>query len=188
MKAIKWIGIVVIAFIILFISVSMTLGTQPDSGFMSERMAEIESHLPYRDVSNADVSSVDIAWQLDHILKAIISITQALEDSDPEDYSFNFNAARTFVFTAGDFPRGVAKAPASVIPPDNITNEALINQLEIAREKLNLLPELDTKSSMIHDTFGQLDRNEAARLIEVHTDHHLKIIRDILIAEGMVRD
>ncbi len=37
---------------------------------------------------------------------------------------------------------------------------------------------------MHHNEFGLLNRDEDARLIEVHTSHHLKIIQDILESEG----
>jgi len=185
MKVIKWIGIVLIALVLLFFGLSLTVGTKPQKGFMSSRINEIESYLPHRLALNTEISSSNVAWQLDHSLKAIINITQALEDSSPEQYSLNFNFSRTIIFTAGDFLRGVAQAPASVMPPDTITMEALTNQIDLAKEKLMIIQELPDKSSMHHDTFGLLDRNEAARLIEVHTDHHLKIIQDILSSEGI---
>ena len=115
----------------------------------------------------------------------IINITNALEQSDPSDYSLNFNLSRTFVFTAGDFPRGVAQAPASVTPPEVISDQALIDQLNLVREKVVAIQSLDPNASFDHMEFGLLNRNQAARLIEVHTDHHIKIIRDILDAEGI---
>ena len=185
MKIIKWIGVILVVINILFFGLSMSVGTEPKSGFMSNELIELESYFIHRDVSNTTISQVDIAWQLDHILKAIINITQTLEDSNPDDYKLNFNVARTFIFTYGDFPRGVAQAPASVTPPDLITNEALIDQLNLAREKVVLIKSLHPSTSLHHNEFGLLNRDQAARLIEVHTEHHLKIIRDILEMEGI---
>ena len=151
---------------------------------MAERMAELAGYLAYRDVISPEISQADIAWQLDHTLKAIIGLTEGLENSDPEFYALNFNIARTLVFTAGDFPRGVAQAPESVRPPEVITDTALLSQLALARTKIELLQNLPERSSYDHAQFGLLNRNQVARLIEVHTDHHLKIIRDILVSEG----
>ena len=185
MKVLKWIGIVLIGFILLFVAFSLIAGTLPQKGFMSDRMDEIERYFSYRSMANDRISKVDVAWQLDHILKAIINITNTLEESDPQDYYFNINPARTFVFNIGDFPRGVAQAPASVMPPEIITDEALADQLKLARNKMEIIQGLPEKSSFNHSEFGLLDRNEAARLIEVHTDHHLKIVRDILEVEGI---
>lgn len=185
MKIIKWIGLTIIIIVVTFFLLSFMAGTEPDEGFMSDRLAEIEDYLPYRDLENPTISAVDVAWQLDHTLKAINNIIQTLEESDPNNYRLNFNISRTFVFAWGDFPRGVAKAPASVTPPDQITDQALRDQLEIAKRKLTTLSTLDPRSSFNHDEFGLLNRNQTVRLIIVHTDHHLKIIRDILKAEGI---
>lgn len=184
-KVLKWTGIILATILTAFFALSLSLGTMPEQDFMSARLDEVEGYFKHRDVSNNDISQVDIAWQLDHILKAIINISRRLEESDPNDYSLNFNATRTAVFLAGDFPRGVAQAPASVVPPEVITDESLMEQLIIAREKVISIQSLDKRSSFLHDTFGLLDRNESARLLEIHTDHHLKIIRDILEAEGV---
>ena len=185
MKLLKWFGFALVAIIVLFFIMSFNLGTPPDANFMSGRLNEIERYFVFRDLSNEEVSTVDVAWQLDHTLKAINNITIALENSNPADYQINFNLSRTFVFTRGDFPRGVAQAPASVIPPAKISNQALLDQLKIARDKLPKMHDLDQNCSYNHDVFGLLNRDQTARLIEVHTDHHLKIIRDILKAEGV---
>lgn len=152
---------------------------------MLDQIEEMESYLPYRDLANLEVSQASIAWQLDHSLKAIINLTEALQNSDPNDYNRNFNLSRTFVFTAGDFPRGVAQAPASVTPPEVILVETLIDQFATAKLKAGILQDLPENASYDHAQFGLLNRNEVARLIEVHTHHHLKIIEDILIAEGI---
>ncbi len=185
MKVLKWTGIVLTLLVILFFGLSLTLGTMPEEDFMSSRLDEIERCFIHRDVSNKEVSQVDVAWQLDHILKAINNIATKLEASDREDYQLNFNATRTVVFLAGDFPRGVAQAPPSVVPPEVITDKSLMQQLILAREKVISIQSLHKRSSFLHETFGLLDRDESARLLEIHTDHHLKIIRDILEAEGI---
>jgi len=185
MKIIKWIGISLITVVLIFFLLSFMTGTEPDQSLMSGRLAEIERYIEHRDLKNSTISAADVAWQLDHTLKAINNIIRTLEASDPNNYHFNFNISRTFVFTWGDFPRGVANAPASVTPPDQISDQALRDQLEIAKKKLTTLSTLDAKSSFDHDEFGLLDRNQTVSLIIVHTDHHLKIIRDILKAEGI---
>lgn len=71
------------------------------------------------------------------------------------------------------------------MPPKVITYEALLEQLSEAKKKVTGLQDLPETSSFKHMEFGLLNRDEAARLIEIHTDHHLKIIRDILTSEGI---
>ena len=183
MKIVKWIGIVLLGVTLLFFIMSFTIGTNPENGFMNERLEEMEVYFDYRDASNSTISEVDVAWQLDHSLKVINNIIKSLIASDPRAYQINFNISRTLVFTRGDFPRGVAQAPESVIPSDDITDQELKDQLQLAREQLASMAELDPRASYNHAVFGLLDRNETARLLVVHTDHHLKIIRDILEAE-----
>ena len=61
MKALKWTGIVLISFVLLFFILSFTSGTKPKADFMSDRVNEVITYLEHRDVSNANISQADIA-------------------------------------------------------------------------------------------------------------------------------
>lgn len=100
------------------------------------QLAEIESNIEFRDSINPDISSADIAWHLDHMLKAINSI---------------------FI--------------------------ALGNQIRISLNLTSTLKELfslNQNQYFSHYIFGILNRDKTLRFIEIHTNHHLKIVRDIL--------
>jgi len=153
---------------------------QEDPTILNPLLQQVENYIPERDKKNLEVSKVDVAWQLDHILKVVNRITETLEASNPNNYSFSVNAARTMSLTAGYIPRGRAKSPDVVKPPEVIITEDIYKQLEEAKANISKLAELDDNSNFEHPYFGQLNKAHAIRFIEVHTEHHLKIISDIL--------
>ncbi len=140
---------------------------------------ELESHIEKRDLLNPKVSKVDIAWHIDHSLKVVNGICQVLKDSDPKDYQYKFSLNRAVIFTWGDFPRGVAKSPKIVLPPEKIIKEDLIDQVAKAKELLTEFDQLPDNAHFKHFAFKTLNRKRTMRFLEVHTIHHLKIIRDI---------
>ncbi|MEO9512415.1 MAG: DUF1569 domain-containing protein [Flavobacteriaceae bacterium] len=158
----------------------MTKSTVSYSSFLSEQLNEIATHIPNRDSFNLKVSKVPVAWHLDHSLKTINSIFRAMESSDPELFRSNFSVSRFFVYAYGDFPRGYAKAPRLVLPPDNITTKSLYRQLEEAKVNSSKLEYLHTKSHFKHPYFNVIDKDQSKRFLKIHTRHHLKIVRDIL--------
>lgn len=153
---------------------------QDDPNVIKPLLQEVESYIPQRDKKNLEISKVDVAWQLDHILKTINRITEALEASDPNYYSFSVNLGRTLSLTKGYIPRGRAQSPDVVKPPEVIITEDIYEQLEEARTNISKLIKLDKHSNFEHPYFGQLKKSQAVRFIEVHTKHHLNIVKDIL--------
>ncbi|GAA4270886.1 DUF1569 domain-containing protein [Aquimarina gracilis] len=157
------------------------VGEQPSKDdYMKSELNTIEKYLVYRDSLNTEVSKVAVAWHLDHSLKVINAICDTLQASNPGTYKKNFNAARLFSFTLGFIPRGRAQSPKSVIPPDTIRTDDIVSQLSSARDKLIALEGLDEKSNFKHPVFNRLNKRQAKRFIEIHTRHHLKIVKDIL--------
>lgn len=169
-----------ILLIIIFVLISNIKMKRNNSKYLITQLDQIESLISDRDRINKDISKVDVAWHLDHMLKTINEITNALEESKPEAYRSSFNAARIMSLTFGFIPRGRAKSPEVVRPPDQILTEDIFSQLEIARTNINVLNKLDKNSHFEHPVFGVINKPTTIRFIEVHTNHHLKIIRDIL--------
>lgn len=149
---------------------------------LSAELDRVEDYLTQRDSLAVSVSAVDVAWHLDHLLKVITGIYSALEYSDPKGYSSSFKPVRTLVFTTGRMPRGVGKAPKSVLPPDNIRTEDVLAQLATARALLPMLEELDKRQYFDHPVFGVLNRKRTAKFLLIHTRHHLRIVKDIIKA------
>ena len=87
---------------------------------------------------------------------------------------------RTILFPIGYFPRGKARAPKYVLPPEIITLDDLNTQLLVAKENINTLNSLNKAMYFKHPIFGMLAKKQTLRFLEMHTNHHLKIINDIL--------
>ncbi|GAA4829149.1 DUF1569 domain-containing protein [Algivirga pacifica] len=150
---------------------------------MQTQLDQIEAAIPYGDHSNVEVSKASVAWHLDHMLKTINKIVMALEKSDPNNFKSSFNFMRSVILTIGKIPRGKAKAPKVVHPPENILTEDLYKQLQIAREKVAQIEQLDKNQHFEHPFFGMLNRKNTKKFIEIHTKHHLAIVHDILKKE-----
>jgi hypothetical protein len=126
------------------------------------------------------VSKSDVGWHIDNSLKVINSVSEALINSDPKDYKSRFNVMRFFAFTIGSFPRGKAKAPKRVLPPKKILKEDIKNQLELAVQNIVSINNTGENQYFMHPLFKELNKKQTIKFLKLHTNHHLKIIRDIL--------
>jgi len=143
-------------------------------------ITELESYIAVKDKRNGSVSTSDIAWQIDHSLKVFNLVSETLVNSDLELYTSKFNKWRLLLFTIGYFPRGKVKAPKHVRPPEIITIEDLELQLQVAYQNIEKVKLADKNAHFKHFIFGVLNKNRTIRHLQLHTNHHLKIIRDIL--------
>jgi len=147
---------------------------------LSGQLNEIEGLIKKCDARNERISAVSVGWQLTHALKTIIKITQALESSTPSNYKKQFSVWRLMFMTLGWFPRGKARAPKVVRPTDDeITVESLHQTLEKTRAMVSQLSSLAEDAYFPHPYFKDMRKNAAIRFLEIHTNHHLKIARDI---------
>lgn len=164
-------------FFTLYVNYTMNVTKK---GFLKAQLLEIESKIEDRDVLNEEISKVSVAWHLDHSLKVINRIYEALAASDPKTFESSVNFSRVASLTFNYIPRGRAQSPKAVLPPDTITLENLYLQLEEAKRNIDKVFELDENTHFEHPVFGTIARGHSLRFIEVHTEHHLKIMRDIL--------
>ena len=147
---------------------------------LSAHLQNIENYIPSHKSIRTDVSQATVGWQLDHALKVINGVLIVLAKTDPKKFKKEFNLRRTLIFTAGIFPRGRAKSPKQVLPPEIIYEEDLRSQLNEARNNIKLINSLDKNAFFIHHIFGSLNKNQTLRFLDIHTNHHLKIVNDIL--------
>ena len=152
----------------------------PRDEAVKAQLDRLEANLADRECLVPAVSKVDVAWQIAHSLKVINQIHKELKASDPGSYRWSFNPLRSLALARGKLPRGKAKSPARVMPPDTNPLEDLQRQLEAARGSWQHFDELPEKSFFVHPVFGRLKRDHAKRFIEIHTGHHLAIIDDIV--------
>ena len=177
MKRFSW----ALSFLIIFVTIiSIRNNRQENPNFLDNQLLEIEQYFSQRDIKNISVSQANVAWHLDHTLKTINNVCMALQDSNPEEYNSTFNFRRILVHTLGNIPRGIAQSPPSVQPPEIILLDSLISQLNEAREHVHQISNLEEHTYFAHPVFDHLDRDQSRRFLEVHTNHHLKIIKDIL--------
>lgn len=140
----------------------------------------LEAHVANHETINPKVSESTIGWQIDHSLKVINNVSKALKSSEPNDYKRNFSLLGKVFFTLGTFPRGKAKAPKHVKPPEVILKEDLISQIEEAKVNIKTIKDLNDNAFFKHPMFGHVNKKRVNRFLEIHTNHHLKIINDIL--------
>lgn len=95
-------------------------------------------------------------------------------------YRKDINIHRLFIFPTGTIPRGRGKAPKPVVSKTEIRIEALEEQLHTARTSIEAIQQLPANSHFKHVVFGRLNREKSEKFLSIHTEHHLKIIRDIL--------
>lgn len=141
---------------------------------------KLESHLDNHQVSNPKVSKSNVAWHIDHSLKVINSVVKALQSSDPSTYEANFSVLGRLFFTLGFFPRGKARAPKYVRPPETILKEDLISQIDLAKTNLKGISNLDENAYFKHPIFGNINTKRVLKFLWLHTNHHVKIIDDIV--------
>ena len=142
---------------------------------------KLESYIENHNVSNSKISKSNIGWHVDHSFKVINKVVETLQASEPKQYRDNFSVLGKIFFALGFFPRGKAKAPKYVKPPEIILKEDLINQLQQARENIKTIETLDKNAFFKHPLFGNINKKRVCRFLEVHSNHHLKIMDAIMI-------
>lgn len=147
---------------------------------IEQQLQEIKQLIELGDISNTAVSKVGSYWQLDHSLRVINGIPKAIENSNPKEYAPSFNLKKLLIMTFKKIPRGKGRAPKNVLPTEAITKDGLLIQLENATSGLHILNQLEPKCHFKHPYFGHLNVKESKKFLSIHTEHHLKIVRDIM--------
>ncbi len=142
-------------------------------------LSELYSYIEDAEKINQNVSSVNIGWHIEHSLLVIIKIIQSVSKSDPNNYKWKFSLPRAFVFTINKFPRGKAKAPDIVKPKqqEKTDYDALFAE---AKQALVILKNVDKNQFFLHHVFGNLNKKNTFIMLDIHTKHHIQIIREII--------
>ena len=147
---------------------------------IQNQLTQIESYISEFEKKNAKVSKVNVGWQLDHSLKVINAVVKTMQNSDPTLYEDNFSFLGKLLLKLNYFPRGKAKAPKYVKPPEVILEEDIITQLATAKENIKAISNLDKNAYFKHPLFGNVNKARVFRFLNAHTNHHLKIVKSIL--------
>jgi hypothetical protein len=134
---------------------------------------------------NTAVSGWSILEHLDHLTivnAAIIGRINALL-AEPAAASGGMNDLGVKIFAAGEIPRGLGKSPEFALPKNTSSDDlhACAEEACDAMRKLKIrLSEIETSQSRgAHPVLGTLTACEWLRFMEIHTQHHLKIVREI---------
>jgi hypothetical protein len=149
--------------------------------------AENDERLFYR---AQRISTWSVAEQLDHIARATQGMAAAIEEAlQPEAPNRGGpSLVGRMVLYTGWIPRGAGKAP-DFTRPETGSSEQLASSLAQSRQALERLearlPEIDgARGRVNHFAFGDLTPRQWLSAIEIHTRHHLKVVRDIQDAPG----
>lgn len=147
---------------------------------LEKELKFIEDCIQFKERKNLKVSKATVGWHLDHSLKVLNNVLLAIKESDPKLYKKQFNSLRFITFTLGKFPRGKAKSPKRVLPPEIIETNAIEKQLEEVKRNIGFLAEVEETQFFEHPFFNHLNKKQTLKFLGMHTNHHLKIIKDIL--------
>lgn len=142
----------------------------------------LESYIPYSEVADPNVSRGAAGWHIAHTLLTINVVADALISSNPEEYQWKFDWKRSFLLAVGKIPRGKIRAPEAVQVRQESDQTALAAQVAATREKIKALPDLQTRNFFTHPFLGKIKLTPAVRFLCIHTQHHLKIIEDLVQA------
>ena len=140
---------------------------------------DLENYISLSSKSDFSVSASSIGWHIEHSLKVINQISIALERSNPAEYKWKFNKWRIIVFMLQKMPRGRANAPKAVVPEGDITIETLSKSFEKTKLRLKKMETFNSNAHFAHPYFGLLNLKPTKYFLAIHTNHHLKIIKDI---------
>jgi hypothetical protein len=147
---------------------------------LASQLKECTSYLDQLDVQNLEVSQSTVGWQIDHLTMVIEGVLKALNASDPQNYRYQFNLTRLVIFTLGRIPRGKAKAPKVVQPKTVATREDLEKRITAIHQLLETSKALAPNANFEHPYFGLLNKKGTFKFLKIHSEHHLKIVRDML--------
>ena len=147
-------------------------------------LAFLEECIPMMNKVNKTISAASVGWHIQHSLLVVNTIIKALKQSDPNTYQWKFNLNKTLIFSLGKIPRGKGKAPKVVQPNDEITKALLLQSVEHAKKSIAELQNIHKNQFFLHPYFGHLNVKPTIKFLKIHTQHHIKIINDILLVKA----
>lgn len=144
---------------------------------LAHQLAELESMIPAAEIQKTDISHATVGWHIAHSILVINQVIAAVAQSDPSQYKPKNSWIKFIIFLTNNIPRGKAKAPKNVEPTPEIN---LTEALERASISVLNLMSVQKNQFFPHPYFGDLNRGKTIQFLWIHTEHHLKIARDIL--------
>ena len=144
------------------------------------QLQKIESLLSKIDLTNEKISKASVGWHLEHLLLILNSSLKGLTMTNPTDYNPKFSLKKFVFLNFGMIPRGKIRAPKQFIPLEVPTRESILKLMNLAKTRLEAVKNLPEKSFITHPFLGDFDKKTTLRFLWLHSNHHLKIVDDIL--------
>jgi hypothetical protein len=129
---------------------------------------------------NKAISEGNVGWHIVHSCLVINSVCGAVLKSDASKFIKKFSFKAFLVLLLNSFPRGKAKAPSFTLPSEELSPASILKSIQASRASIEALAKADKNQYFTHPIFGDLNTGQTFKLLAVHTNHHLKIIKDIL--------
>lgn len=148
---------------------------------LQKQFDQLEHYFEKGNIVSSATSQKGIYWHVDHCLRILEGVPDAMRQSKPADYKAKSSLMKSIIMTTGWIPRGKGKSPKQVLPDENVLDAATVKKrFDRAFHEVNNAATLPDTSFFKHPLFGCLKRDEALKFLKIHTNHHLKIMRDIV--------
>ena len=141
---------------------------------------ELEAQISNYSKLNQTISEGNVGWHIVHSCLVINSVCGAVLKSDPAKFIKKFSFKAFLVLLLKSFPRGKAKAPSFTMPSEELSPASILKSIQAARASIEALAKAGKNQYFTHPIFGDLNAADTFKFLGVHTNHHLKIIKDII--------
>lgn len=141
---------------------------------------QLEEKINTSELRVNSVSASSVGWHIQHSLLVIVIISKAIIASDPNKYKWKFSIIREVFFLFKTIRRGKTKAPKAVVPTTCASAEQLYNEIVAAKAIVLKLKSQSNSCFFKHPFLGDIRLKNTILFLEIHTQHHIKIINNIL--------
>ena len=147
---------------------------------INKLLNQLEDQVNHYSKFNQAISEGNVGWHIVHSCLVISSVCNVVCKSDPTTYIKRFSFKAYLVLLLNSFPRGKAKAPSFTVPSEELSSASILKSIQASRASLELLAKAGKNQYFTHPIFGDLNTEQTFKFLAVHTNHHLKIIKDIV--------
>ena len=141
---------------------------------------DLEAQIANYTKLNQAISEGNVGWHIVHSCLVIDSVCAAVCKSDPSKFIKKFSFKAFVVLLVNSFPRGKAKAPSFTVPSEDLSPASILKSIQASHKSIETLAKAGKNQYFTHPIFGDLNTEQTFKFLGVHTNHHLKIIKDIL--------
>lgn len=145
----------------------------------SEQLQRLKIYTTAANFSNPKVTKTTAYWQVHHTLLVLNGVATVLRNSNPADFKPKGSFFKFLIMNTGWIPRGKGKAPAQTRPESTFSQQELLDLLDTTAVNLATLDTINSGACFRHPLFGWLDKKDTIRFMKIHTNHHLKILKDM---------